>query len=130
MAKKIIVDEKGTRYQQMEEEKDYGDILALLVLGAVIAFIFSPGMVITSLFAGVIESSFWAWVWSILFSVGIFCGIFFSYRANKKIYDNETEWIWSLGTYAVIAGLSFWLLCASEGENIVRICKLLKLEDV
>ena len=125
---KYIYDEDGNRYRVEKDNDDSGEggfFLILIVLLLVIAF--APGMVVSSLFASYIDTSLWAWIWSVLFSAGIFFLVYWAYNANLQ---SGNPWKWTIWTYVVISGLSIWLLFASQVDNIVRICKLLKLENI
>jgi hypothetical protein len=78
----------------------------------------------TSLFAGSIETSGWAWGWSVFFSAVIFFLLWLLY-ANWEYTAHKKYKTWTIVTYVILSGLSIWLLFASEADNIVKICKLL-----
>ena len=100
-------------------------LLAIIFCFFLVVFLlnilFSPGIAITSLFVNYINSSFWAWIWSVVFSVGVFFLIYWLYSKYTKL---KKPWIWAICTYVVLSGLSFWLLIASGTDNIVRIHEL------
>ena len=123
---KYLYDENGRRYKREDDDSDNGGFyLFVLVLALFVAF--APGMVVTSLFASSINSSLWAWIWSVVFGVGTFFLVFWLYNSNLQ---SGNPWKWTIWTYVVLSGLSIWLLFASQADNIVRICKLLKLESI
>jgi hypothetical protein len=125
---KYLYDEDGNRYRKENDDSDSGEGGFFLILIALLLIIaFAPGMVVSSLFANNIDTSLWAWIWTVLFSVGVFFLIYWAYWASIKLGN---PWTWTLWTYAVFSGLSIWLLFASEAGNIIKICKLLKLESI
>ena len=117
-----IYDDSGKRYrvERDDDNSEGGAILVGLLLALAVAL--APGMVVTSLFAGFIGSTLWAWIWSVVFSAGIFFLVYWLYAAGIQF---ERTWAWTIGTYVVLSGLSIWLLIASEAKNIVRIVELL-----
>jgi len=90
----------------------------------IILVVFAPGMVITSLFSNYINTSLWAWIWSVVFSIVIIFLVALPFIVYVK--SENIAIIGTLCTYAVLSGLSIWLLFASEASNIVKTCNLLK----
>jgi len=124
---KYIYDENGNRYRVEKDDGSGEGVGFLILLGLALLIVFAPGMVVTSLFSNYINTSLWAWIWSVVFSIGVFFLVYWSYWASKKFGN---LWKWTIWTYVILSGLSIWLLFASEAENIIRICKLLKLESL
>ena len=95
-----IYDESGNRYRREKDDGPGGGaVLLLLALAVLIAF--APGMVISSLFASFIDTSLWAWIWSVVFSVGFFFLIYWFYWAS---INNGNPWKWTIWTYLDIIG--------------------------
>ncbi|NDW11234.1 hypothetical protein [Dysgonomonas sp. 520] len=122
---KYLYDDEGNRYRAEKDDDSTEGALYLFLLGVALLIAFAPGMVLTSLFASFISTSLWAWVWSVLFSIVLFFLIYWLYNAN---IGRGNPWIWTVVTYIILSGLSIWLLIESEGENIVKVCQLLKFE--
>lgn len=98
--------------------------IGIAILLFVLYLVFSPGMVITSLFTNWLNNSWIAWILSILFSAGIFALIFFLLKKSGNIEDDKLL-IYTAVIYVVISGLSVWLLWASNADMITRINQLL-----
>ena len=95
-----------------------------VVFVSLLYLLFSPGMVITSIFTSYINTTLLAWIWSVVLSIGIFFLVYWLYKANIK---SGNPWIWTGCTYVVLSGLSMWLLFASESDNIVKMLDLISL---
>jgi hypothetical protein len=125
MTKYIYDSNTGKHYQVTGKKKDNNNGAGGGIFwGIVILFLIAiaPGMVIASLVAANIESTGGAWGLSITFSVVILVLLRLLYSKYLKC---ERYWVWTLVTYAILSGLSIWLLSASEAENIVKLCKLM-----
>ena len=123
---KYLYDEKGNRYVK-ENDSNEEMIGMLIVFGLALIIAFAPGMVLTSLIAMAIDTTLWAWIWSILFSAGIFFLVYWGYMYNTQL---NYPWRWIIVTYLILSGLSVWVLFASEADCIVRICNLLMGKDL
>ena len=123
MGKYIYDNETGKRYEihdDNEKKDDGGFAFALLVLLLVVAF--APGMLITSLFVFALQSTLWAWFWSVFFSVLVFFAIWYFYT---KVLLYVKYWRWTIITYIIISAFCIWILKASSIEQIQQIVKLL-----
>jgi len=124
---KYIYDKDGNRYRIEKDNDSSEGAFILILLGLALLIAFAPGIVVSSLLASYIETSLWAWIWSILFSVGVFFLLYWIYKTNLP---SRNTWKWTIWTYVILSGLSIWLLFASQADSIVRICKLLTFESI
>ena len=120
-------------------------LLLIITFVAIIVFItiivaFAPGMVATSLLLNSIETSKWAWIWSVINSTFIFGVIYFLFYKFSKIDKTIKIRIWKIGrfskvliysvvVYVVISGFSIWFLRTSNADSIVKICELLSFSS-
>jgi hypothetical protein len=118
-------DENGKEHKLLTEKEKKDEeaskaVAFFITIALFILVLIAPGIAVTSLFAGSIESTLWVWIWSLVFS-GIIFGLLY------WLYSKTSHQIrFTVATYLVLSGLSIWFLFSSAPDsNIVKTGKLL-----